>query len=323
MSSEDPDGADLRIANKYRLQRRIGGGGYGAVYIGTSIETGEEVAIKLEHVTIDPSFLEDEVSAYEKLAGGPGIAKVHSLEWECEYRAMIFELLGPSLEDLFNFCDRKFSLKTVLMLVDQLLDRLDYIHSKGLIHRDIKPDNILMGVGKLGNQVYVTDLGLMIEPQGGPSDTVNDPTWKPRLIGTAHYASIDGHLGVAQCFGDDLESLGYMLVYFISGSLPWSGLKIKDKKEEAEMILKQKRAISTHDLCEGLPMEFVSYFDYIRSLPFNEKPDYAFLRKNFHKLFTREGFEYDNVYDWTILKYLIAKENNDPVLLSLESRSTP
>ncbi|KAL8813444.1 MAG: hypothetical protein Q9223_000230 [Gallowayella weberi] len=312
---------DLRIADKYRLQRRIGGGGYGAVYIGTSIQTGEEVAIKLEHVTIDPSFLEDEVVAYKELAGGPGIARVHALEEECEYRAMIFDLLGPSLEDLFNFCGRKFSLKTVLMLVDQLLDRLEYIHSKRWIHRDIKPENILMGVGKLGNQVYVTDLGLVIQPRERQSEAVNDFPRKPMLIGTAHYASINGHLGVAQCFGDDLESLGYILVYFLSGSLPWSDFKVADKKEKAEMILKQKRAISTHDLCEGLPMEFAAYFDYIRSLPFNEKPDYAFLRKSFHDLFTREGFEYDNVYDWTILKFLIAKENNDPALLSLGSRS--
>ncbi|KAL8698072.1 MAG: hypothetical protein Q9224_002017 [Gallowayella concinna] len=289
---------------------------------GTSIQTGEEVAIKLEHVTIDPSFLESEFEAYRSLAGGPGIPRVYAFEWECEYRAMIFDLLGPSLEALFNFCGRKFSLKTVLMLVDQLVDRLEYLHSKDVIHRDIKPDNFLMGVGKLGNQVYVTDLGLVTEPGDGPSEAVNDPTWKPMLIGTARYASINGHLGVVQCFRDDLESLGYMLVYFLSGSLPWADLKVANKEEQPEMILKQKKAISTHDLCEGLPGEFVAYFDYIRSLSFNEKPDYAFLRKSFHDLFTREGFEYDNVYDWTILKYLIAKQNNDPILSSLGSRST-
>ncbi|KAL8690989.1 MAG: hypothetical protein Q9224_004275 [Gallowayella concinna] len=346
---------DLRIADKYRLQRRVGGGGYGAVYIGitcatvgsfpllipiqgTSLQTGEEVAIKLEHVTIDPSLLESEFEAYQSLAGGPGIPRVYALEWECEYRAMIFDLLGPSLEDLFNFCGRKFSLKTVLMLVDQLIDRLDYIHSRNMIHRDIKPDNFLMGVRKLGNQVYLTDLGLVTEPRDGPSEAANDPTWKPILIGTARFASINGHLGVGMCislsvslrlltnavqsFRDDLESLGYMLVYFISGTLPWAGLKVANKEEKSEMILKHKKTIRTHDLCEGLPEEFVAYFDYIRSLPFNEKPDYSFLRKSFHDLFTREGFEYDNVYDWTILKYLIAKENNDPILSSLGGRST-
>lgn len=314
---------------------------------GTCIETGEEVAIKLEHVSIDPSLLEEEVRTYQSLYGGPGIPKVHALEFECEYRAMIFDLLGPSLEDLFNFCSRKFSLKTVLMLADQLIDRLSYIHGMDVIHRDIKPDNFLMGVGKLGNQVYVTDLGLstesrdfqlkdvddpadaQVEEFDDPADVqledVDIPARKPNLIGTAYYASINGHLGVGkfvlhlfvsfrlltfkvQHFCDDLESLGYMLIYFILGSLPWKGLKAANKKEEAEMILERKRTISTQDLCKGLPQEFAAYFDYIRSLPQKAKPDYSFLRKRFRDLFTREGFEYDNVYDWTILKYLIANQ---------------
>ena len=312
---------------------------------GTCIETGEEVAIKLEHVSVDPSLLEDEVRTYQSLHGGPGIPKVHALEYECEYRAMIFDLLGPSLEDLFNFCSRKFSLKTVLMLADQLIDRLSYIHSKDVIHRDVKPHNFLMGVGKLGNQIYVTDLGLSTESRDvqaedvddladahhgdfdDPSDVeledVDNPARKPNLIGTAYYASVKGHLGVGkfvlhlfvdcsllmikvQHFCDDLESLGYMLIYFIRGSLPWKGLKATNKNEVAEMVLERKRTISTKELCQELPQEFASYFDYLRSLPSNAKPDYSFLRKSFRDLFTREGFEYDNVYDWTILKYLIA-----------------
>ncbi|KAL8784706.1 MAG: hypothetical protein Q9213_003802 [Squamulea squamosa] len=201
-----------------------------------------------------------------------------------------------------------FSLKTVLMLADQLIDRLSYIHLKDVLHRDIKPENFLMGVGKLGNQVYVTDLGLATEPGDVQVKDISDPNQKLNLIGTAYYASINGHLGVVQSYCDDLESLGYMLVHFKLGSLPWKGLKAANKKEKAAIILERKRAISTQDLCEGLPDEFRAYFDYIRALPANEKPNYSFLRKNFHDLFTRHGFEYDNVYDWTILKYLIANQ---------------
>ena len=118
---------------------------------------------------------------------------------ECEYHAMVFDLLGPSLEDLFNYCSRVFSLKTVLMLADQLLSRLEYIHSNDLIHRDIKPENCLMGVGKQGNQVYVTDLGLATERRAAPVKANSDRPQRLNLVGTARFASINGHLGVGMC----------------------------------------------------------------------------------------------------------------------------
>jgi len=118
---------------------------------GIDIDISEDVAVKLEHVSIDPSLLEGEADTYRSLFDGVGIPRVHAYETECEYNVMVFDLLGPSLQDLFNFCGRKLSLKTVLMLVDQLLYRLEYIHSKSVIHRDIKSENFLMGVRKHGN----------------------------------------------------------------------------------------------------------------------------------------------------------------------------
>ena len=125
-----------------------------------------------------------------------GVPRVHAYETGCEYNAMVFDLLGPSLEDLFNFCGRHFSLKTVLMLVDQLIHRLEYFHPKRIIHRDIKPENFLMGVGKYGNQVYVTDLGLVTERRNTQVKADTDGSRNPYLIGTARFASINGCLGV-------------------------------------------------------------------------------------------------------------------------------
>ncbi|WEW55390.1 hypothetical protein PRK78_000820 [Emydomyces testavorans] len=112
------------------------------------IKTGQEVALKLEYVQIDPSLLENEIEIYEELSGGPGIPRVYWHGEECEFRVMVFELLGPNLENLFNYCGWKFSLKTVLLLADQIIPRFQYIHSDGYIHRDVKPDNLLMGDGK-------------------------------------------------------------------------------------------------------------------------------------------------------------------------------
>ena len=159
------------------------------------MNTDEEVAIKLEHVSVGSSLLGDEVEVYKSLAGGAGIPTVYWFGWEFEYRVMVFELLGPSLEDLFNYCGCQFSLKTVLMIADQLICRLQYIHSKDVIHRDIKPENFLMGTGKNGNCIYVTDLGLATEYRPHRAHTGAPPS-NPHLLGTARFASVNGHLGI-------------------------------------------------------------------------------------------------------------------------------
>ncbi len=141
---------------------------------------------------------ECEFEIYRSLSGGVGIPQVHAYETECVYNAMVFDLLGPSLEDLFNYCGRKFSLKNVLMLANQLLHRLEYIHSKNIIHRDIKPANFLIGVGKHGNQVYVTDLGLATERRDAQVKVNTGRAWNTYLIGTARYASVNSHLGIGK-----------------------------------------------------------------------------------------------------------------------------
>ncbi|ROI81914.1 Casein kinase I isoform delta-B [Anabarilius grahami] len=262
---------ELRVGNRYRLGRKIGSGSFGDIYLGTDISVGEEVAIKLECVKTKHPQLHIESKIYKMMQGGVGIPTIKWCGAEGDYNVMVMELLGPSLEDLFNFCSRKFSLKTVLLLADQMISRIEYIHSKNFIHRDVKPDNFLMGLGKKGNLVYIIDFGLAKKYQ--------------------------------QSRRDDLESLGYVLMYFNLGSLPWQGLKAATKRQKYERISEKKMSTPIEVLCKGYPSEFATYLNFCRSLRFDDKPDYSYLRQLFRNLFHRQGFSYDYVFDWNMLKF--------------------
>ncbi|KAK9897075.1 kinase-like protein [Cystobasidium minutum MCA 4210] len=291
---------DLRVGGKYRIGKKIGSGSFGDIYLGVNIISGEEVAIKLESIKAKHPQLEYEAKVYKTLAGGVGVPFVRWYGIECDYNAMVIDLLGPSLEDLFNFCNRRFSLKTVLLLADQLVSRIEYIHSRNFIHRDIKPDNFLMGIGKRGNQVNVIDFGLA-KKYRDPKTHLHIPYRENKnLTGTARYTSINTHLGVEQSRRDDMESLGYVLMYFLRGQLPWQGLKAATKKQKYDRIMEKKMTTPTEVLCRGFPNEFAIYLNYCRSLRFDDKPDYSYLRKLFRDLFVREGFQYDYVFDWSV-----------------------
>ncbi|CAO1945248.1 unnamed protein product [Urochloa humidicola] len=292
-----------RVGNKFRLGRKIGSGSFGEIYLGTNIQTNEEVAIKLENVKTKHPQLLYESKIYRILQGGTGIPNVRWFGVEGDYNVLVMDLLGPSLEDLFNFCSRKLSLKTVLMLADQMINRVEFVHGKSFLHRDIKPDNFLMGLGRRANQVYIIDFGLAKKYRDTSTHQHIPYRENKNLTGTARYASVNTHLGIEQSRRDDLESLGYVLMYFLRGSLPWQGLKAGTKKQKYEKISEKKVATSIEALCRGYPTEFASYFHYCRSLRFDDKPDYSYLKRLFRDLFIREGFQFDYVFDWTILKY--------------------
>ncbi|XP_017887595.1 casein kinase I-like isoform X3 [Ceratina calcarata] len=293
---------ELRVGNKYRLGRKIGSGSFGDIYLGTNISTGEEVAIKLECIKTRHPQLHIESKFYRMMQSGVGIPTIKWCGSEGDYNVMVMELLGPSLEDLFNFCQRRFSLKTVLLLADQLISRTDYIHSRNFIHRDIKPDNFLMGLGKKGNLVYIIDFGLAKKYRDGRTHKHIPYRENKNLTGTARYASINTHLGIEQSRRDDLESLGYVLMYFNRGSLPWQGLKAATKRQKYERISEKKMSTPVEELCKGYP-EFASYLRYCRGLRFEERPDYSYLRQLFRTLFHGQGFTYDYVFDWNMMKF--------------------
>ncbi|KAG7541095.1 Protein kinase domain [Arabidopsis thaliana x Arabidopsis arenosa] len=240
-----------------------------------------------------------------------GIPRIRWFGVDGTENALVMDLLGPSLEDLFVYCGRKFSPKTVLMLADQMLTRLEFVHSKGYLHRDIKPDNFLMGLGRKANQVYLIDFGLAKRYRDASTNRHIPYREKKNLTGTARYASCNTHLGIEQSRRDDLESLGYVLLYFLRGSLPWQGLKAVDKKQKYDKICEKKISTPIEVLCKNHPVEFASYFHYCHTLTFDQRPDYGFLKRLFRDLFSREGYEFDFIYDWTIIKYQQAQKTRN------------
>ncbi|KAJ0252560.1 Casein kinase 1-like protein 8 [Hirschfeldia incana] len=294
---------DRVVGGKYKLGRKLGSGSFGELFLGKNVQTGDEVAVKLEPARARHPQLHYESKLYMLLQGGTGIPHLKWYGVEGEYNCMVIDLLGPSLEDLFNYCSRRFNLKTVLMLADQMLNRVEYMHVRGFLHRDIKPDNFLMGLGRKANQVYIIDYGLAKKYRDLQTHRHIPYRENKNLTGTARYASVNTHLGIEQSRRDDLESLGYVLMYFLRGSLPWQGLRAGTKKQKYDKISEKKRLTPVEVLCKSFPPEFTSYFLYVRSLRFEDKPDYPYLKRLFRDLFIREGYQFDYVFDWTILKY--------------------
>ena len=294
------------ICRKYRVTSLIGRGSFGEVYVGTDLETNEFVAIKMESLDAKNPQLYYEYRVYRSIYGVAGIPNVRWIGTESGHKILVMDLLGPSLGLLFESCRYKFSLKTVLMLADQMIQRIQYLHRKGFLHRDLKPDNFLMGMDQNIHVVHIIDFGLAKRFRY-PRSFLHTPHKETKgerkgLTGTALYTSINNHNGIEQSRRDDMESLGYLLLYFLRGTLPWQGERQgATETEQYEMIRSEKMATSIESLCESYPKEFASYFHYCRSLGFEDTPDYAYLRKLFRDLFLREGFQYDNMFDWTIL----------------------
>jgi serine/threonine protein kinase len=186
------------------------------------------------------------------------------------------------------------------MIGEQMLTRIEYCHSRAILHRDIKPDNFVIGQGSKQHKVYIIDFGLAKKFIGRDSTHIPYKEGKS-LTGTARYASVNTHLGFEQSRRDDLESLGYLMLYFLRGSLPWQNMRANNKKEKYQKIMEKKLGTTIESLCKGFPNEFVTFLSYSRNLKFEDKPDYGYLRNLLKDLFVKSGYEWDYQYDWNIL----------------------
>jgi serine/threonine protein kinase len=209
-----------------------------------------------------------------------------------QYHILVMENLGPDLYQIFYNRKKPFSIKTVLMLASQFLSRIEFLHEEGYIHRDIKPDNFLTGIGKNKYIVYLADFGLAKRNK----EIYNE---RAGFEGTPHYASLNTHLGISQSRRDDMESIGYVLMELLSGSQPWDKRNPKTKKQLSTWeIGNMKKQTSIENMCKGCYKEFHMYLHYCRGLRFDEKPDYDYLEKLFNGLFFRLGYTYDWRFDW-------------------------
>ncbi|XP_054163475.1 casein kinase I-like [Oppia nitens] len=296
---ESPEGKIIDKSN-WKIGRFITGGSYGRLHLGRNTKTGKEAAIKLEARSSPTPTLPLEFSFYKILKQSKGVPKIYYFG-KCDiWSALVMDLLGPSLKDVFEKCD-KFSIRTTTQLAIQLIGILEDFHGHRLVYRDTKPENFLLGPtgSDTYNVVHIIDFGLCKEYKDeNTGQHIPMATGKP-WTGTVRYMSINNHMNREQSRRDDLESMAYMLVFLHKGELPWQGIQVSDISERYRKIGEIKHRIKPSELCAEMPEEYEKFVRLVRNLSFEEEPNYKAYINMFTKVLTKMGNNFnEKIYDW-------------------------
>ena len=292
------------------INRQLGKGGFGQIYMGRNLKENVPIAIKVEeNGTRSHLLLEYEI--LKEIQDGEGIPQVYKFRQGHHHNYLIMELLGKSIDKLFSDCKKQFSYKTIFQIGYQMIKRIEYVHSKGYIHRDIKPGNFVIGKGDKNKILYIIDFGLSKRYLDKITNQHIPYKEGKGLTGTARYVSLFTHYGIEQSRRDDIEGIAYNLIYLAKGKLPWQGVKTKNKKEKHKKIMESKVAYTPDILCKNLPEEFKNLLNYARELEFEKKPDYKKIKLMFKSYIVKNGDTMNWEFDWDKPKIEDSKEEDD------------
>ena len=290
-----------KLNDTYRLilSKKLGAGAFGQIYECENIKNKQTYAAKIEYHSAPNPQLYQESKIMTEMKGKTGFPICHQVIYLKQELVMVTDLLGPNIQDIMdNIEGKKFTMKSTLILTEQMLKRLRDLHEKGIIHRDMKPENFVIGKGKNEKIIYMIDFGLsrhyLIEKTQQHIPMKSDRA----IVGTLRYISMNCHEGLEVSRRDDLESLAYMMIHFVIGELPWMGIKAKSLGEKYKRVYEKKQETVPDEICKILPDEMKSFLQHILNLEFEEKPDYNYLEGLIKSLKGKYGFKNDDNFEW-------------------------
>ena len=285
------------IANKYKLIEKIGNGSFGFVFKAITIKNGSLVAIKFENYDAKSKLLKYEAQIYRYLEGGVGIPYIKWFGvYESEsftFRFMVFDLLGNSLYDLKHQY-KLFTIEQTQKCGYDVIRIIKYIHSMGYLHRDVKPENFLFGIGNESKKMYAIDFGLSKRFLDDNNTHIPMKHHK-KFTGTIRYLSTNVHEGNEPSRRDDLISVGYMLMFLLKGSLPWQKLNNISKEDKIKQIYKIKNYYKHNNLCNDYPVFLIDYMNYVYNLKYDDIPNYNHIIELFENNNNRPKLKEDTI----------------------------